>query len=291
MNKPTLFVAGIVVGIALAAAGEAYFVRPALAPSAAHPGAVKAAEAALAHDQLRDAELSQREAAIKAKMAKLGPNAPDLNAPTMQERMGKMISTAVKQQTDLKMAALKSRLNLTDDEEQAIRDILDKQAGHASDMGQKMLAGQLSPADLKKAVADQKAQQTAVDQQMQNILTPAQYIDYQNSQNDDKKNAAQTQANAEMAQIQSSLQLTDDQKNQVFTALYSGYAQQAGVDGAKPAYDDLDVDGQMNAKEAAMQAVLTPEQFATYSKFVDSQKQMYKAILGGQTGAPVVLKP
>ena len=95
---------------------------------------------------------------------------------------------------------------------------------------------------------------------------------------------AQMQANAEMAQIQSSLQLSDDQKNQVFTALYSGYAQQAGVDGATPAYDPTDIDGQFNAKEAAMQAVLTPEQFATYTKFVDSQKQMYKAILGGAAG-------
>ena len=87
-----------------------------------------------------------------------------------------------------------------------------------------------------------------------------------------------------MMQVQSSLQLTDDQKNQVFTALYSGYAAQAGVDGVKQPYDDLDIDGQMEAKKAAMQAVLTPDQFATYSKFVDSQKQMFKAILGGAAG-------
>jgi hypothetical protein len=46
----------------------------------------------------------------------------------------------------------------------------------------------------------------------------------------------------------------------------------------------LDIDGQMEAKKAAMQAVLTPDQFATYSKFVDSQKQMFKAILGGAAG-------
>jgi hypothetical protein len=152
-------------------------------------------------------------------------------------------------------------------------------------MGQKMMAGQLSQDDLKKAVADKKSRQAAVDQQIQNILTPAQYIDYQNAQNDDKKNQAQMQANAEMMQVQSSLQLADDQKDKVFTALYSGFAQQAGVDGVKQPFDDLDIDGQFEAKKTAMQAVLTPEQFATYSKFVDSQKQMYKAILSAGAAA------
>jgi hypothetical protein len=284
MNKTTLFVAGIIAGIALAAAGEAYFIQPAPALADAHPGAVKAAENALAQDQARAADLARREAEIKAKMAALGSKAPDLNAPDMKERMAQVMSAAVKQQTEMKMAALKSRLTLTDDEEQAIRDILDKEADYAAEMGQKMMSGQLSQADIKKAMADQKNRQAAVDQQIQNVLTPAQYIAYQNSQNDDKKNQAQMQANAEMAQIQSSLQLSDDQKNQVFTALYSGYAQQAGVDGATPAYDPMDIDGQFNAKEAAMQAVLTPEQFAIYTKFVDSQKQMYKAILGGAAG-------
>jgi len=244
----------------------------------------------MALDQARAKDLSQREAVIKAKLAELGPNAPDLNAPTIQDRMATAMNAAVKQQMQLKMAALKSRLNLSDDEEKAIGDILQKEADYATGLGGKMMSGQLSPDDIKKLVADQKSRQAAVDQQIQNVLTPAQYIDYQNSQNDDKKNAAQTQANAEMAQIQSSLQLTDDQKDKVFTALYSGYAQQAGVDGATSPYDPTDIDGQMNAKEAAMQSVLTPEQFATYTKFVESQKQMYKAILGGQSGAPVVLK-
>ncbi len=281
MNKTILFVTGLIAGIVLAAAGEAYFVQPAPASAAAHPGAVKAAEAALAQDNARAKDLTQREAAIKAKLAELGPKAPDLNAPDMKTRMSQMISAAVKQQTEMKMAALKARLNLTGDEEQAIRAILEKAAENASGMGQKMLAGQLSPADVRKAIADQKNQQAAVDQQIQNILTPAQYIQYQNSQNEDKKNQAQMQANAEMAQVQSSLQLSDDQKDKVFTALYSGFAQQAGVDGANPAFDQLDIEGQMEAKKAAMQAVLTPEQFATYSKFVDSQKQMYKAIMGG----------
>ena len=284
MNKTTFFVVGIVTGIALAAGGEAYFAQSAPVLPAAKPNVLKAAEAALARDQALDAQLAQREAAVKAKLAELGPKAPDLNAPDMKERMAKIMVAAVKQQTEAKIGALKARINLTDDEEKAIRDIMGKAADHQADLAQKMMAGQLSQDDLKKSVADKKADDAAVDQQIQNVLTPAQYIDYQNAKNDDKKNQAQLQANAEMMQVQSSLQLTDDQKNQVFTALYSGYAAQAGVDGVKQPYDDLDIDGQMEAKKAAMQAVLTPDQFATYCKFVDSQKQMFKAILGGAAG-------
>jgi len=281
MNKITLFIAGIVVGVALALGGVVYFAQPEAASASAKPGMLKEAESALARDQARAADLARREAAIKAKLAELGSKAPDLNAPTMADRMSTMISAAVKQQIESKMGALKARVNLTDDEEKAIRDILGKEADYQSGLGQKLLAGQLSQDDLKQAAADKKARDAAVDQQIQGVLAPAQYIDYQNAKNDDKKNQAQMQANSEMAQVQSSLQLTDDQKDKVFTALYSGFAAQAGVDGVKQPYDDLDIDGQFDAKKAAMQAVLTPEQFATYSKFVDSQKQMYKAILGG----------
>jgi len=286
MKKIPLFIIGLIVGIALAAGGEALFVQPAPALALAKPGMLKTAEADLAKDQARDADLSKREAIVKAKLAALGSKAPDLNAPDMKERMAKMLSAAVKQQTEQKMGALKARVtNLSDDEEKAIRDILDKDADYQAGLSSKMMAGQLSPDDVRKAAAERKTRDTATDQQIQNVLTPAQYIDYQNAKNDDKKNQAQMQANAEMAQVQSSLQLSDDQKDKVFTALYSGFAAQVGVDGAKQPFDDLDVDGQMDAKKAAMQAVLTPEQFATYSKFVDSQKQMYKAILGG-AGAP-----
>jgi len=285
MNKTTLFVIGIVVGLALAAGGEALFVQPAAAPAAAaKPGVVKAAEDALVKDQARAADLARRESVVKAKLAELGDKAPDLNAPDQKSVMSTAISAAMKQQVDAKIAAITSRIKLTDDEDKAIRDIIAKDAEYDQGMAEKMLAGQLSQDDLKKAVADKKTRQAAIDQQIQNILTPAQYIDYQNAQNDTKKNQAQLQANAEMAQVQSSLQLTDDQKDKVFTALYSGFAAQAGVDGAKQPYDDLDIDGQMDAKKAAMQAVLTPEQFATYTKFVESQKQMYKAILSGAAG-------
>jgi hypothetical protein len=92
-----------------------------------------------------------------------------------------------------------------------------------------------------------------------------------------------------MSQIQSSLQLSDDQKDKVFTALYGQYAQQAGVDGAKPSGNPSDIEGQMDAKKAALQSVLTPEQFETYSNYVDSQKKMINALMGpanAGSGAP-----
>ena len=281
MKSPTLLILGVISGTALAAGAYAFYPQSTPVVASAKPGIVSAAEKLLAQNDARTADLARREAVVKAKLAQMGPDAPDVNAPDMKDRMATMMSAAVKQQIELKMGAIKSRLNLTDDEEKAIRALFEKEADYESGLGQKMLSGQLSADDLKKSVADKKARDAAIDQQIQGIVTPAQYIDYQNAQNDTKKSQAQMQANAEMMQVQSSLQLTDDQKDKVYTALYSGFAQQAGVDGAKPAYDDLDIDGQFEAKKAAMQAVLTPDQYATYVKFVDSQKQMYKAILGG----------
>ena len=104
-------------------------------------------------------------------------------------------------------------------------------------------------------------------------------------QNDDKKSAAETGANMELSQIQSTLQLSEDQKDKVFNVLYGQYAQQAGVDGATPSGNPTDIEGQMEAKKAALQSVLTPDQFDTYSKFVDSQKKMINAMMGSANAA------
>lgn len=271
MKKTLIFIAGFIFGVAFYAGGQSLFNKSAPTNQTADASAIKAAKEVLANEKARTAALDKRELDLKLKAANLdmAQNAPkpddaaDTANPPAAAGMSKMIKAVVQQQMDMKMAALKSRLKLTDDQAQAIQDLMDKQSQAAQDMADKMMSGKMSRDDMQKAMKDGGGGMSPDDmnQQMQGILSPDQYTAYQGMQNDDKKTAAETQANVEMSQIQSSLQLTDDQKDKVFTALYGQYAQQAGVDGAKPSGNPTDIEGQMDAKKAALQSVLTSDQF------------------------------
>jgi len=291
-NKILPFLVGVIFGAAIYAGGQAYLAKPE-AP-AATPDVVKRAELAVVENKKRAALLDQREQMLKDQEQQLadamGQN-PDAGPSGAPGKPGKdeaaaitqMTKAVIKQQMDMKMAALKSRLQLTDDQTAAIQALMDKQAQIAQDMTEKMFSGKMSKDDLTKTMQNRGNPEADMDQQLQTILTPDQYTQYQTYQNDEKKSAAESAANAEIMQIQSSLNLSEDQKDKVFTAIYQQYAQQMGVDGAKPTAASTDINAQMDAKKAAMQSVLTPEQFDTYSKFVDSQKDMVNALMNGMT--------
>jgi len=292
MKKPFIFIAGLIFGAAFYAGGQSLFNKPAPAEQSIDASAIKAAKDVLAHEKERTAALDKRELDLKLQAAKLSidQNAPGPDnaaaAKSPAAAMGKMAKAAIQQQTDMKMAALKSRLNLTDDQAQALQDIMDKQSQKAADLMDKMFSGKMSKDELQKAMKDGGGMGGLggdMDTQMKNILSPDQYTAYQGYQNDEKKNAAEAQANMELMQIQTSLQLTEDQKDKVFGTIYQLAAQQAGVDGAKSS--GAGIDELMEAKKTAMQAVLTPEQFDTYSKFVDSQKKMITTMTGGADAA------
>ncbi len=289
MKKTLIFIAGFIFGVAFYAGSQSFFTHSAPVDQTADAAAIKAAKDVLANEKARTAALDKRELDLKLKAANLDiaqsapkpDDAADTANPSPAAGMSKMVKAVVQQQMEMKMAALKSRLKLTDDQAQAIQDLMDKQSQVAQDMADKMMSGKMSRDEMQKAMKSGGGMSPDdMNQQMQSILSPDQYTAYQAMQNDDKKTAAETQANVELSQIQSSLQLTDDQKDKVFTALYGQYAQQAGVDGAKPSGDSTDIEGQMEAKKAALQSVLTPEQFETYSSFVDSQKKMINALMG-----------
>jgi len=248
---------------------------------------LKAANDVLAHEKERTAALDKRELDLKMQAANLdiAKNAPangtDPQAKAPGAAIADMTKAVIKQQMDMRLAALTSRLKLTPEQESAMRDILDKQAEIAQSMSEKMLSGKMSKDELQQAIKDQGGNGD-MDKQIQDMLSPEQAAAYQSYQTDEKKTAAETQANMELMQIQSTLNLTEAQKDKVFNVIYQQSAQQMGLDGSKPA--SLDIEAQMEAKKAAMQSVLTPEQFDNYVKFVDGQKKMINAMLGGAAG-------
>ena len=285
MNKAFIFIAGMVFGAAFFFGGEKIFNQSTSGDAVAVDAAkLKAANDVLAHEKERTAALDKRELDLKLQTAKLdiAKNAPasgtDPQSKAPGAAMAEMTKAVIKQQMDMKLAALTSRLKLTPEQANAISDILDKQAAIAQGMSEKMLSGKMTKAELQQAMKDQGGA-ADFDKQIQDVLSPDQAAAYQTYQTDEKKTAAETQANMELMQIQSSLNLTDAQKDKVFNVIYQQSAQNMGLDGSKPA--STDIDAQMEAKKAAMQSVLTPEQYDNYVKFVDGQKKMINAMLSG----------
>ena len=270
MNKPFVFTAGIFVGAALLVSARTLMVNdtPPVERVSADPDVLKSAQKVLDRDKALRAELDQREAYVEKAENKLGITSPaGADAATAKAKadkanmMSKIMSSVMKSQTEMKLAAMKSRLNLSPDQEKAFQDIMDKQSQLAQSMAQKMMDG-ASEDDMKKAAQDQNVDKDALnlDKQLKNILSPDQQAEYANMQADDKKNQAETAANMELSSIQGTLQLSDDQKDKVFNVLM-----QTGPGGTP------------EAKKAALQSVLTPQQFETYNKYLDSQAEMIKS--------------
>jgi len=270
MNKPVIFTAGIFVGAALFVSARTLMVNdaPAVERVSADADVLKSAQKVLDRDKELRTELDQREAYLEKAENKLGLAAPaGSDAAATKAKADKanvmtaVISGVMKQQMDMKMAGLKSRLNLSPDQEKAVQALLDKQAQVAQDLAQKMMDG-ASPDDLKQAAKDQSGDALNLDKQLQGILTPDQQAEYKNMQADDSKNQAETMANLQLSSIQGTLQLSDDQKDKVFNALLK----------AGPGSSD-------DAKKAALQPILTPEQFDAYSKQLATQAEMVQSFM------------
>lgn len=295
MKKALIFIVGVLVGLALYAGGESYFAKPAPVADPADANAIKEARSILAHEQERTAALDKREMDLKLAAAKqdMDENTPNATAkpanPFMNPTAIKKVAAAMmQQQATQKLAALKLRLNLTDDQTQAVQDLMDKQAQvqqEQMDAGMNaMLTGKMSKDDMAKMRDDAKSAQTDFDAGLQSILTPDQSADYQAYQSDVKKSANETRANTELSQIQSTLQLSDDQKDKVFTVLYQQDAQPANGS----------AEDQLAARKAAMQNVLTPDQFEAYSNYLDAQKKAQdsmRAAFGLPADAPMGTPP
>jgi hypothetical protein len=196
----------------------------------------------------------------------------------------KVMKAAMQQQVDIKLSALKLRLHLTDEQEQLVRDIFERQYGVATEMTSKMLEGKLTKEDAAKSAT---ATPNAKDE-LQQILSPEQWAEYEKYQTEERQTQAQMMANVELMQMQSMLQLSPQQQDQVFKILYDQATQQFAQSegGTKVAADwQQELDKQFEAKKEALRSVLTPEQFASYEKFINSQRNMIKAFMPSSENA------
>ncbi|MBI5821894.1 MAG: hypothetical protein HZA88_23215 [Verrucomicrobia bacterium] len=192
--------------------------------------------------------------------------------------MGKMVSTALRQQAELKLAAMKSRLHLTDEQVEAVRELLGKQTEQQAEMASRVFGGKLTQEDMSSAT------KFDLDGQLKQVLTPDQWTGYRQYKTEEQRQQMQMAAQAELMQLSPSLQLSAQQQEQVSSILQQHYQQYIAQQGSSSVAVPAGVDQMLDAKKEALRAVLTPEQQQSYEKFIESQREMIKSMMPhGQT--------
>ena len=197
--------------------------------------------------------------------------------------MGKMMAVAVRQQAEMKLAALKSRLHLTDEQAAAVQELLKKQSDQSVEMATKMFDGKLTQEDMSARP------KLDFDGQLKQMLNPEQWTGYQQYKTEEQQRQVQLASQAEMMQLSPMLQLSAQQQEQVHTLLQQQYQQMMSQqpDTSLPTPDSIQrVEQMFNAKKDALRAVLTPEQMQSYEKFVESQREMIRSMLPQSQPAP-----
>ena len=170
---------------------------------------------------------------------------------------------------DERLAALKSRLNLTSEQEAKVRALLE----NSPEMGLGGLpffASNVSP-DGKGgaisiggavAVGDKNSSGGNFDEQLAALLSPEQQDEFAAFQQDQRENRVEIATNREMAQLQQQLTLTPEQKDQAFQAL--GDIARKEAENSQKGFDPAAMDAAKQARIDALRPILTPEQMKAY---------------------------
>ncbi len=280
---------GGVAMIGIASAITLHFITPRPAKSASEPA--RTADAAPDASKLRRAlgqqsnEIRQLKKEKTALLDELGQHITELAKPEPPPAraagdaaaspraagMGKMVSVMVRQQAEMKLAAMKSRLHLTGGQADAVRELLGKQTDQQVEMASKMFEGKLTQEDMSSA------RKFDLDGQLKQILTPEQLTGYQQYKTEEQRQQVQMAAQAELMQLSPTLQLSAQQQEQVSGILQQQYQQYIAQQGDSPV--PAPADQMLDAKKAALSAVLTPEQQQTYDKFIESQRELIKSMM------------
>jgi hypothetical protein len=213
---------------------------------------------------------------------KLGASATGSEAAPTNGFMAMMsgaMKQAVEQQSAVRLARMKAKLNLTPDQEERIKEILMRQSEQGLQMAQKMFGAK------NGAPADQPSPQNFgnPEKEIQDLLTPEQKSTYKEYKKEEASANARVIANSELLQMQNLVGLTQEQQDKVFPILYEATMKQTDPERQSPAVKSGDagaiIQSAFDDKLKAMEGVLTPEQLENYRKAQEAQLKLIKGML------------
>ena len=197
-----------------------------------------------------------------------------------------LLKGAANFQAKAQIARAKERLNLSTNQENAIRGIVDNAIATGNENLRRVLSGSARADE----VPSTEQWGAALEQQILSQLTPDQQAAYQKYKQEDQSATARLTANDELLRIQSSLRLSQEQQDQMFKILYVQALNGADPSTASPAGRPADplaaFQWQVAEKLKAAESVLTPAQMATYRDMQQGSLDFVKWLATLGAGAP-----
>ena len=235
-------------------------------------------EAERMNDRLtaRIQESSRKESAEPAPAANpfaamFGGNSNEMSAAVID-----MLRSQQEQEVEAKLSGLKAKLKLTPEQEAAIRDTLTRGMEKTIELVQKMYQGETSFEELGQSARPAAGEE----EQIKSLLTAEQAAAYDEYKEEETRRMTRLVANSELLQLQSSLNLNDEQQDKVFAILVEHTGQQF----VSPSENEP-ATGHAARKTEALRSVLTPEQFERYQKHQEQQRKLIESLMPkGATG-------
>jgi myosin heavy subunit len=192
------------------------------------------------------------------------------------------LKKAVAQRVEGDLAGLTARLHLTPAQSQTVRDILWRHAQVALADTQHHFAGRPDKDEvdrLRKEAGDQNAQ-------IQALLTPEQQAAWPDYKQDVAAKNARWLASNEMTRLQSELDLTSEQADRAFAALYQFRLDQSTGKLKSGAKDDVeDFTWQLDQQTKALEPILTPTQLESLRQSQAAQAKAAKDLYSKMRGS------
>ncbi len=236
---------------------------------------------------------SRELAKLKSTLAQQPGKVPDFIQASMAVGMAAGVKIAQKDAL-ARVSRMKQKLNLTDDQEQAIINVMTNRIPLQSQLGLDMLMGKLTPEQVQaqnRAMGDQEAEIKA-------LLTPEQLAAYPEYQQQEKLTAADKSATSEAKQVADEFSLPKDQQETLRALLYDlklkesasalndqaiTQAKKSGnlADAARLSIELEKV--RLDEKLKALEGILSSEQMTTYRQEqtdqINKQADMMKMFL------------
>lgn len=210
--------------------------------------------------------------------------------------MGGLMKTVLAGQHKSKLQALIARLHLTPEQQAKVESAMEEDDKRQEEAAKKMFSGEKVD---YAAMKNDKAK--TLDQTLDDILNPEQKTEYTKLKSDEKQSQAEMIASYQMNQMGGALQLSDPQKDQVYTTLTQ--VQMNATDpkwiaenlGSATGDPMATLDKLEKIKEDQLAKILSPAQMDAFRQQAQSQLEMQRTMIqkfmpgankGGANSAP-----
>jgi hypothetical protein len=187
--------------------------------------------------------------------------------------------TQLRGQVEGRLGVLKERLQLTPEQEAAVKKILDDESAAAAAALDRLMAGEGTPADFGRLARLRRGELPAG---VEVALTDAQKPEFAAFQEQEKVSGVENRVNMELSGLVTAGGLTPEQKDQAFSSL-SGILMAEDVTDFDTMKDGSEVRAYMDEATTrrleAMQPILTEPQLQMYQQQVEMSRQVLSKLL------------